>query len=197
MATLWDFRAKLYDICEASDYRRGPHKAALFKEMRGRVLFVAAGTGIDIKHFPPGQTIVAIDISEKMLAKAKKRACDYPGKIVLVQADAQNLKFRDAVFDTVATSCTLCSVPDPLRALRELYRVLRPGGRLLMFEHVRSRNTLFGLALDVMTWWTRLTGTRMNRDTVAAAHKAGFQLTGIESVHMDIILTIQGIKPAN
>ena len=197
MPRLWDFRAKLYDVCEASEYRRGPHKAALFKDMRGRVLFVAAGTGLDVKHFPPGHTIVAIDISEKMLAKAEKRAKLYPGNLVLLQADAQNLKFRDAVFDTVATSCTLCSVPDPLRALRELYRVLRPGGRLLMFEHVRSRNPLFGLALDVMTWWTRLTGTEMNRDTIATARSAGFQLTRINSVYLDIILAIRGIKPAN
>ena len=66
-----------------------------------------------------------------------------------------------------------------------------------MFEHVRSRNTLFGIALDVMTWWTRLTGTAMNRDTVATVRSAGFQLTHIASVYMDIILAIQGSKPAN
>lgn len=197
MATLWDFRAKFYDVCEASDFRRGPHKAALFKHMLGRVLFVAAGTGVDIKHFPPGHTIVAIDISEKMLAKAQKHARLYSGNLVLVQADAQKLKFRDAVFDTVATSCTLCSVPDPLGALRELYRVLRPGGRLLMFEHVRSPGAFFGIALDVMTWWTRLSGTEMNRDTVAAARSAGFQITRIESVYLDIILAIRGTKPVN
>ena len=189
MATLWDFRARLYDVCEASDFRRGPQKAALFKHMYGRVLFAAAGTGVDIRHFPPGKTIVAIDISEQMLAKAKKRARKYDGTLVLVQADAQDLKFRDAVFDTVATSCTLCSVPDPLQALREFYRVLRPGGRLLMFELVRSRNFLFDFALDVTTCWTRLTGTEMNRDTVSTARLAGFRMTSIESAYLDIILS--------
>lgn len=194
MATIWDLRASLYDVCEASDYRRGPQKSALFREMRGRVLFVGVGTGIDIKHFPPGHSIAAIDISEKMLAKAEKRARQYPGNLALCRADAQNLKFPSASFDTVATSCTMCSVPDPVRAFREFYRVLRPGGQLLMFEHVRSRNPLLALALDWMTLWTRLTGTEMNRDTLKTAGAAGFEIKHIESVYLDIILVVHAVK---
>ena len=194
MAALWDIRATLYDVCEASDYRRGPQKAALFRDMRGRVLFAAVGTGMDIKHFPPGQSIVAIDISDKMLRKAEKRRRDYPGDLVLLRADAQNLEFPEASFDTVATSCTMCSVPDPVRALREFHRILRPGGQLLMFEHVRSRNPVLGLALDVMTIWTRLSGTEMNRDTLANACAAGFAITRVESVYLDIILAVRAAK---
>ncbi len=194
MATIWDLRASLYDVCEASDYRRGPQKTALFREMRGRVLFVGVGTGIDIKHFPPGHSIAAIDISDKMLRKAEKRARQYPGNLVLCRADAQNLKFPSASFDTVVTSCTMCSVPDPVRAFHELFRVLRPGGRLLMFEHVRSRNPLLGLALDLMTLLTRLTGTEMNRNTVQNAISAGFRITQIESAYLDIVLAIRATK---
>ncbi len=194
MAALWDIRVTLYDVCEASDYRRGPQKAALFRDMRGRVLFAAVGTGMDIKHFPPGQSIVAIDISDKMLRKAEKRRRDYPGDLVLLRADAQNLEFPEASFDTVATSCTMCSVPDPVRALREFHRILRPGGQLLMFEHVRSRNPVLGLALDVMTIWTRLSGTEMNRDTLANACAAGFAITRVESVYLDIILAVRAAK---
>jgi ubiquinone/menaquinone biosynthesis C-methylase UbiE len=191
VATIWDLRASLYDVCEASDYRRGPQKTALFREMRGRVLFVGIGTGIDIKHFPTGHSIAAIDISEKMLAKAEKRAQQYLGNLVLCRADAQNLKFPGASFDTVVTSCTMCSVPD-----REFYRVLRPGGQLLMFEHVRSRNPLLALALDWMTLLTRLTGTEMNRNTVENATSAGFRITHIESAYLDIVLAIRGTKDA-
>jgi SAM-dependent methyltransferase len=194
MATTWDLRAKLYDICEASDLRRGPHKAALFGDVKGKVLLVAVGTGVDIKHFPAGCEIVGIDISREMLRKACVRCGRYCGSLSLVQADALNLCFADSSFDTVVTSSTMCSVPDPVRALRELYRVLRPGGELLMFEHMRSRNIILGLALDIMTLFTRRSGTDMNRDTLGNTVAAGFRVTRIESVFLDIILSIHAVK---
>ncbi|MEK7757380.1 MAG: class I SAM-dependent methyltransferase [Planctomycetota bacterium] len=194
MSSVWDIRARLYDVCESSDRRRGAHKAALFQDMRGKVLFVAVGTGLDIKRFPPGHEIVAIDFSEKMLRRAEHRRRRYRGTLAMLQADALNLCFEDASFDTVVTSCTLCSVPDPIRALRELHRVLRPGGELLMFEHVRSRNPVLGTVLDLMTLWTRLWGTEMNRDTVRNAMAAGFRITRIDSVYLDIILSIHAQK---
>ncbi len=110
--------------------------------------------------------------------------------------DAAHLGFADASFDTAVTSCTMCSVPDPVRALQELCRVLRPGGSLLMFEHVRSRNPVLGLVLDWMTLWTRWSGTEMNRDTVQNVAQAGFRIMSIESVYLDIILAIRGTKDA-
>lgn len=196
VSTVWDKRARFYDLFEGSDLRRGPAKAALFREMFGRVLFLAVGTGVDIKHFPPGRQIVAIDISEEMLRRAQARRESYQGVLSFVQGDAVNLCFRDASFDTVVTSCTMCSVPEPARAFRELRRVLRPGGRLLMFEHVRSRNPFLGLALDLMTRMTRRGGTEMNRDTLGNAVKAGFRITQVDSVFLDVILSIRGVKVA-
>lgn len=194
MRAIWNWRSRLYDFCEGSDFRRGPHKAALFDDMAGKVLFVALGTGTDIRRFPTGQSITAIDISEAMLRKALPRARRYSGRLGLVQADALDLCFADGVFDTVVTSCTLCSVPRPELALRELRRVLRPGGQLLMFEHVRSRQALLGHALDAMTALTRRGGTEMNRDTLASADAAGFRVTAVESVFLDIILSVRAVK---
>jgi ubiquinone/menaquinone biosynthesis C-methylase UbiE len=194
MATIWDRRARSYDFCESSDLRRGRHKAALFRDMVGRVLFVAVGTGVDIKHFPPGREIVAIDISKEMLRRAEARGRDYRGVLRLVRMDATQLSFPDASFDTVVTSCTMCSVPDPVRVFRELHRVLRPSGELLMFEHVRSRNPVLGLVLDLMTLWTRRRGTEMNRDTLSNAVAAGFRITRVESVYLDIILAVHTVK---
>lgn len=195
MSGVWDKRARFYDLLEGSDLRRGPAKAALFRKMVGRVLFLAVGTGVDMKHFPPARQIIAIDISEEMLRRAETRRKSYQGLLSFVQGDAVNLCFRDASFDTIVTSCTMCSVPDPACAFRELRRVLRPGGRLFMFEHVRSRNPLLGLVLDLMTVLTRRTGTEMNRDTLGNAVEAGFRITQVESVFLDVILSIHGVKP--
>ena len=195
MTTAWDLRAKLYDFCEASDLRRGPHKAALFREVVGRVLLVAVGTGVDIRHFPAGCEVVGVDISEEMLRRASARRECQCGSLSLIRADALALCFEDSSFDTVVTSCTMCSVPDPVRALREIYRVLRPDGQLLMFEHMRSRNAVLGLALDAMTWFTRRSGTDMNRDTLGNVNAAGFRITWVESVFLDIILSIHAVRP--
>lgn len=194
MLRIWDLRAEFYDLCEGSALRRGPQKASLFRNMMGRTLFVATGTGLDIRHFPPLREIVAIDISERMLRKAEARRRNYRGVLRFVQANALNLCFPDGSFDTVATSCTMCSVPEPIPVFREFHRVLRPAGQLLMFEHVRSRNLILGLALDPMTLWTRLVGTEMNRDTLGNATRAGFRFTRIESAYLDIILSMRAVK---
>lgn len=194
MSRIWDLRARFYDVCEGSQLRRGPHKAALFRHMSGRVLFEAVGTGVDIQHFPPDHEVIAIDISEEMLRRARPRAERYRGRLDLVRMDAQELSFPDDDFDTVVTSCTMCSVPDAGRALREIRRVLRPGGQLLMFEHVRSRNHVLGLVLDLMTQWTRLSGTEMNRDTLRSVQLAGFRITRVQSVYLDIILSIRAVS---
>ena len=194
MSSVWEKRARFYDLFEGSDLRRGRAKAKLFRQMEGRVLLVAAGTGLDVKHFPPNLEIVAIDISDEMLRRAAPRCRRYAGDLRLVQGDALNLPFPDDSFDTVVTSCTMCSVPNPRRSLEELYRVLRPGGKLLMFEHMRSRNAILGFALDLMTLWTRRGGTEMNRRTLENTNAANFRITIVESVFLDIILAIHATK---
>ncbi|MBK8269361.1 MAG: class I SAM-dependent methyltransferase [Planctomycetes bacterium] len=196
MTSVWDLRALLYDVCEGSQLRRGAAKARLFAQMHGQVLFLAVGTGVDINRFPTGQNIIGIDISHEMLRRAETRRRAYCGQMAFVLGDAERLAFGDESFDTVVSSCTMCSVPQPVVALKELHRVLRPGGRLLMFEHVRSRSWSLGLALDLMTLWTRLLGTEMNRDTVANVRTAGFDIVRIESVYLDIILSIHAVKKA-
>lgn len=194
MSAVWEKRAKFYDLFEGSDLRRGRAKTELFRRMEGRVLFVAVGTGLDVKHFPPNLEIVAVDISDEMLRRAAPRCRRYTGNLSLVQGDALDLCFPDESFDTVVTSCTMCSVPDPRRALEELHRVLRPDGKLLMFEHMRSRNPILGFALDLMTLWTRRSGTEMNRRTLEHISVASFRITKVESLFLDIILAIHATK---
>lgn len=194
MRSIWERRARLSDFCEGSDLRRGGHKKDLFRRTRGRTLFLAIGTGLDIQHLPIGPRIIAIDISSAMLERSRRRAEAFAGNLQLVQGDATSLCFPDRSFDTIVTSCTMCSVPRPATAFSELYRVLRPGGRLLMFEHVRSTSPILGAVLDLMTIVTRRRGTEMNRDTLTTAIKAGFRILKVEPIFLDIILAAEAVR---
>lgn len=194
----WDRTASRYDFWEWGGVRRhAPHKRSLFGRMQGRVLFVAAGTGTDFCHFADGLEIVAIDLSGKMLERAARRAGAYQGHLALAQCDVQRLPFPDATFGTVATSCTFCSVPNPLKGLAELHRVLRPGGKLMMFEHVRSRNWLVAWSQDFMTFFTRKYGSEMNRRTTETVLKTGFKIEKVEKAYLDVFLSIEAKKDPN
>ncbi|TAL04062.1 MAG: class I SAM-dependent methyltransferase [Rhodospirillaceae bacterium] len=191
----WDKSSKSFDFLTFADDRRyGPYKRELFQKIRGKTLMLAAGTGNDFKFFPPGLDFVAIDISAKMLEKAAIKAARYDGKIELREMDVCHLDYADDVFDTIVTVCTFCSVPKPVAGLRELRRVLKPGGQILMFEHVRSTIGPFGILLDLMTALSRRFGPDMNRDTVGNVQKAGFRLRRIGNVYLDIVKTIEGVK---
>jgi ubiquinone/menaquinone biosynthesis C-methylase UbiE len=192
----WDRTSRTYDWMTWGDERRfGDAKRRLFGKMRGRCLMVAAGTGHDFQYFPPGLTITAIDISPQMIERARPRAAAYQGYLDVRVMDVQALEFPDASFDTVATACTFCSVPDPIRGLRELYRCLRPGGLLLMFEHVRSRFGPIAVLQDLVTPITRRTGPEMNRDTVGNVLRAGFELDREQNAYVDVVKSIEARRP--
>ncbi len=191
----WDDASKSFDWLTFGDDRRfAAYKRRLFGKMQGKSLMVATGTGNDFKYFPPGQDIVALDISPKMLEKAAPRAAGYPGTLTLREMDVCKLDFPDNTFDTVVTVCTFCSVPKPILGLTELHRVLKPSGQILMFEHMRSRVAQFGVLLDLMTPLSRRFGPDLNRDTVGNVQKAGFRLRRVENVYLDIVRIIEGEK---
>ncbi len=188
----WDKLAGSFDfLSQADDRRFAAAKRRLFAKITGKTLLVAVGTGNDFKFFPPGHHIVGIDISPKMLAVAQPKADKYQGTIELREADVTALDFPDGSFDTVATVCTFCSVPNPVAGLRELRRVLKPGGRILMFEHVRSRIGPLGILQDLMTPLTRRQGPDLNRNTVGNVQKAGFRIVRVENAYLDIVKMIE------
>jgi ubiquinone/menaquinone biosynthesis C-methylase UbiE len=104
----------------------------------GDVLEIAVGTGRNLEHYPPGLRLTGVELSEEMLAIARKRAAAARIVIDLRQGDAQALEFPDESFDTVVITLALCTIPDDRAAVREARRVLRPGGSLILMEHVRS-----------------------------------------------------------
>src|SRR3954468_11384755 len=141
---------------------------------RGGVLDVGCGTGRNLPLFPPGTKVIGLDPARDSLRKARRRA---PG-MALVRASAEALPFRDGAFDTVVSGLVFCSVPDPLQGLSEVKRVLAPGGRLRMLEHVRSTSRLGARWQDfIQPLWTWVAGgCHPNRDTEANVRAAGFEI---------------------
>jgi ubiquinone/menaquinone biosynthesis C-methylase UbiE len=193
----WDNVAPTLDLMSGygPEKRWGPVKRDLFSAMRGKILFLAVGTGLDIQFFPPDRDIVGIDISPKMLERARDRAEAYPGRMELREMDVHEMDFPDASFDQVVTSCTFCSVPDPVRGLEALRRVLKPGGQLRMFEHTGSRYFPLSLMMNLMTPLSRRVGPEMNRPTVLNVQRAGFRIREVGHIYLDVVKTIIAVAP--
>jgi ubiquinone/menaquinone biosynthesis C-methylase UbiE len=193
----WDNAAKTFDIMNRGiEIRYGERKREWFSRSVGWTLLVAVGTGLDLQYFPSGQNVVGIDISSKMLEKAKGKLNINTSNTKLVRADVQMLGFADNSFDSVVTSCTFCSVPDPVLGLKELQRVMRPGGKLLMFEHVRSNIFWMGPMMDLLTYVSRKVGPDLNRRTKENVIRAGFKLTREINIYLDIVKLFEAIKPS-
>jgi SAM-dependent methyltransferase len=174
--------AALYDPLGARWEER--HGAALRRKLladaRGRVLEVGIGTGLSLPHYPADvEEIVGVDPSVPMLGRARERA---GANVTLVQAPAEELPFEDDSFDTVVTIAVLCTVDDPSRSLREIRRVLRPDGRFLFTEHVRSHDEKRARWQDRLErpWGFIAGGCHPNRRTLASIETAGFQLEELE-----------------
>jgi len=192
----YDRVAKVFDCFRKGDMRRwGPAQRKLFRQMQGNVLHIGVGTGMEIINFPPGLNITGIDLSPKMLERALWRGKQYQGKIRFCLMNSESLAFPDNTFDTIVTVCVFCTVAHPVQGLKECGRVLKPGGKLLMFEHVMSKNLVYGLSLKFMSLFTgAIEGTRLDRDTVENVRKAGFRVKSEQNVYLDIVKTIEGVQ---
>ncbi len=192
----YDRMAWLHDVYDAPMELMGTRRRRrrLLPHARGSVLEVGVGTGRNLEHYGEVSRVCGIDVSIRMLARARRRAAQASVRVDLLEADAHALPFADDEFDTSVATCVFCSVADPVRALRELGRVTRPDGRILLLEHVRPRHRLLGRLADIATAVTRrLFGFRANRRTEENVIAAGLEITDVrrEGVWREIIAVPQ------
>jgi demethylmenaquinone methyltransferase/2-methoxy-6-polyprenyl-1,4-benzoquinol methylase len=150
--------------------------------LKGRVLDVGVGTGKNLKYYPQGCLVTGIDNSEGMLEKARKSA-ENKKNVTLLLMDAGHLDFPDKSFDYVVTTFVLCSIPDPLMALKEMRRVLKPSGEMINLEHVRSSNRSIAWIEDLINpLIIFLMGFHENRRTTEIIGSAGFTIEDVKNL---------------
>ena len=142
--------------------------------LSGKVLEVGVGTGRNLKYYPSSCYITGIDSSEGMLEKAREKATGMKN-VNLILMDAENMEFPDNSFDYIVTTFVLCTIPDPVKALKEMKRVLKPSGELIALEHMHSSNPIIDLfehLIDPLLF--TLLGDHTTRHTLKNIEEAGF-----------------------
>ena len=176
--------ALTYDRMSAKMERAGlhAHREALLAGASGRVLEIGAGTGANLGLY--GSEVESLTVTEPespMLKRLKRRVQEQAPKTTVLRAPAEDLPFEDGSFDTAVSTLVLCGVSDQPRALRELHRVLRPGGKLLFIEHVRSDEPGLARKQDRMNGLNHfLVGCDCNRTTLDSIQAAGFEVSQLE-----------------
>jgi SAM-dependent methyltransferase len=175
--------AALYDrVIEPAERRwMEQRRAALLSGARGEVLEIGGGTGANLPHYRGVGRVTVSEPDPFMREKLRPKLENAGVPVEVSDAGAEALPFPDDAFDTVVSTLVLCTVPDQRAALREIRRVLRPGGRLLFIEHVRGEGRAARWQDRIEPLWRRLlAGCHPNRDTVDAIEAAGFRVEPLE-----------------
>ena len=158
---------------------------------RGRILEVGIGTGKNLPYHPKDAQVIGVDLSPRMLAQAQKRRQKLGSRTELLLGDAQALDLPDDSVDAAVATFVFCSIPDPVLGLRELRRVVRPGGRVYLLEHMRSAKELSGRLMDFIDPLIVATmGFHINRRTLENIARAGLEIEQVRDVGLDGIFKV-------
>jgi ubiquinone/menaquinone biosynthesis C-methylase UbiE len=196
---VWDKAAPSYDkqIAFFEKLQFGGGREWLGERAQGRVLEVAIGTGLNLPHYPPGAIVTGIELSPAMLSRARQRAAGLGRDVDFQEGDAERLPFGDVSFDTVVCALSLCTIPDPAAAIGEMKRVLVPGGRLLLLDHIGSTWPPLHAAQWLLERITiRAAGEHFTRRQLPLVQAAGFQVAETERLKAGTVERIHAVKPA-
>lgn len=161
-----------------------------FNSLYGNVLEVGVGTGKNFPYYPLNCSVTAIDFSPRMLEIAKSNINKAKVPVTILEMDAQNMDFPDDTFDCVINTCVFCSVPDPIKGLKEIKRVCKPGGTIIMIEHVRSDNLIVGKIMDILNpLVVSVIGANINRNTIENINNSGIKIKEVND-HFGKILKL-------
>ena len=190
--------ARFYDLFENPIECLGFSKwrAILFKRLHGkRILEVGIGTGKNLSYYPRDIHVTGIDISSRMLERARRKNANLNINADLLEMDVQRLEFVDQSFDTVLATFVFCSVPDPIQGLRELHRVCKTDGRLLLLEHMLPQNPILGSIFEMLNpMVVRMMGANINRRTMDNIRLEGWKVILDCNLLSDIVRLIEA-KP--
>jgi ubiquinone/menaquinone biosynthesis C-methylase UbiE len=166
-------------------------------QAEGEVLEIAAGTGRNLLFYPPSVRLTMTEFTPAMLEIARQRQAELGREAELREGDAQQLHFPDESFDTVVCTLGLCTIPDDRAAVREVRRVLRPGGRFLLLEHVRSPSRVIRAVQQVLDpLAVRLEGDHIAREPLEHLRAEGFAVERLERSKLGIVERVAARKPA-
>lgn len=187
---LWDTSAARYDRMVAPLEKRfmAASRRWIGERAVGEVLEVAAGTGLNLPHLPADVTFTGTDLSGPMLDAARSKARAAGRQARWLEADAEALPFDDGSFDSVISTFAMCGFADYERALAEIVRVVRPGGRILLADHVVSTNPLVhGMQLAVEALTKRTNGEYWTRRPLPKLERMGVQIVDSARLHFGVI----------
>lgn len=196
----WDSYAPTYDR-EMRFWDR-----VLFRDSRawacsqatGNVLEVAVGTGLNLAVYPADVTLTGVDLSKPMLSIARTRAAQLGRVATLLLGDAHALAFDDGMFDTVVCTCGLCAIPDIDAAINEMRRVLRPGGRLILVDHIASSVRVFrGVQRLIELYTVPRGGEHLRRRPLKNVAAAGFEIERVERFNFGHVERLVARKPTD
>jgi ubiquinone/menaquinone biosynthesis C-methylase UbiE len=186
----YDRVGKIYDtLTFPAEWFVSKHRKEILLFSKGLILEVGFGTGNSIKNYPPNSQVVAIEVSRGMLKRATFKLKENKRDFELILADISYLPFRDDSFDTLFSSLVMCTASDPISKLQEMRRISKNEGKLLMIEHVKSKNKVLGYWMDKANPLVAPLDN-INRETVESLKKAGWRIEQDKNLAYDIFKAI-------
>jgi ubiquinone/menaquinone biosynthesis C-methylase UbiE len=194
----WDKHSRTYDKQMRFFDRHvfGDSRTWACGQARGNVLEVAVGTGLNLEAYPDDVTLTGIDLSDAMLDIARGRSKELGRPATLLQANAHELPFDDESFDTVVCTFGLCAIPDHTTAITEMTRVLRPGGRIILVDHVESTSRVArAVQRGLETFAIPLGGEHFLRRPLKHVSAAGFDIENVQRFKLGVVERLVARKP--
>lgn len=170
-------------------------RTELITKAKGEVLEIGCGTGINFSFYKD-VSVTAIEPNSLLRKTSLERASAAKAPIHVIEGNAEQLPFADHSFDTVVGTLVLCTIPNPVEAIREFSRVCKPTGTILLFEHVRHENRLLGKLQDLLTpiWKRACDGCHLNRDTIHLLRQEDIEIIETNKHLGNIFITVEARK---